>query len=152
MMIAIDGVRSVPLGSVSFCVGRCHKHDLGVAASQESADLPDQLNDCWLTCVRCGARRLVDRSCKAAVDSSGYELNVSAGLRRHETRGDSPDSGARDSTQHIPVFSYCVRVYLYLLLLQPQSNRSPTDRSYATPRCMAFSKSHTGRDVGVTGG
>ena len=58
-------------------------------------DVPDQLNSCWLTCERCGARRLVDRWCKAAVDSSGYDVDVSAGVE-DETRADARGRGKRE--------------------------------------------------------
>ena len=35
-------------------------------------DLPGQQTECWLTCDVCGARRLVAKWCKLAVDSCGY--------------------------------------------------------------------------------
>jgi hypothetical protein len=52
------------------------------APAHVAADLPDQLHDCWMTCELCGARRLVDRWCKAAVDADGYHVDVSAGMGR----------------------------------------------------------------------
>ena len=49
--------------------------------------LPDQLTECWLTCDVCGARRLVDKWCKFAVESRGYGWDKVEGVMSDEVKG-----------------------------------------------------------------
>ena len=48
--------------------------------------MPDQLTECWLTCDVCGARRLVDKWCKFAVDSRGYGWDKGDGPMSDEVK------------------------------------------------------------------
>ena len=48
--------------------------------------LPDQLTGNWLTCDVCGARRLVDKWCKLAVDSCGCGWGKAEGSMSDEVK------------------------------------------------------------------